>query len=54
MKVEEVDFFKDRFCNECNSQSDVKELYIGPSVIALCADCRKKLIELLEDNKATC
>ena len=50
MKIEPVDVYKDRFCNECNSQNNVKEVYIGQSVIALCIDCRKKLsYELHED-----
>ena len=50
MKIEPVDVYKDRFCNECNSQHDVKELHIGCVVIALCLDCRKKLsYELHED-----
>ena len=43
MKIENVDFFKDRDCNECHSQKDVKELYVGANVIDLCRDCRKKL-----------
>ena len=50
MKIEPVDAYKDRFCNECKSQNNVKEVYIGQSVIALCMDCRKKLsYELHED-----
>ena len=50
MKIEPVEAYRYRFCNECNSQNNVKEVYIGKSVIALCIDCRKKLsYELHED-----
>lgn len=51
MKLEPSEIWKDRFCNECNSQDDVRELYLGGMVIALCEDCRKKLIVLLEEEK---
>lgn len=43
MKIEEVDVYKDRDCNECHSQNNVKEIHVGANVIALCEDCREKL-----------
>ena len=50
MKIEPVEAYRYRFCNECNSQNNVKEVYIGKSIIALCIDCRKNLsYELHED-----
>ena len=50
MKIEPVEAYRYRFCNECNSQNNVKEVYIGKSIITLCKDCRKNLsYELLED-----
>lgn len=47
MKIEISEIWKDRFCNECNKQSGVKELYLGEMVIALCEECRQKLAETL-------
>jgi len=37
----------DRCCNECHSQENVKEIKVGGMVIALCNDCREKLLEIL-------
>lgn len=51
MEIKNSDMWLDRYCNECNSQDDVKELHLGISGITLCGDCRKKLIDLLEEEK---
>lgn len=52
MKLETIDFFKGRPCEECHTQTDVKELYVGANVMALCTNCREKLkIELTENMK---
>jgi len=50
MKLENVDFWKDRDCNECHGQHDVKEVYVGANVIALCKSCRIKLKNLLDNE----
>lgn len=50
MQIKECDIWKDKFCNDCHKQNNVKDLYIGESVIALCEDCREKLHGMLYNN----
>lgn len=50
MRIEVNKLSSDRCCNECGSQKDVKELYIGVSAIALCKECREGLASLMESE----
>ena len=60
MKIREIEYWFRRKCNECNSETNVKEIVIGDkmqhggmvTVIALCQQCRDDLYKiLLEEMK---
>jgi len=50
MEIKNCEIWLYRYCNECNSQDDVKDLHLGMAGTTLCGDCRKKLIVLLESE----
>ena len=50
IKLEQSTLYTKRCCNICTSDKDVKELRLGNNIIALCKECRKKLIEVLRES----
>lgn len=51
MNIHKEEIWKDRFCNECKENQDVKIVEINNNSIALCKDCRKKLIDMLLEEE---
>jgi hypothetical protein len=47
MLIEKPDIWKNRPCNECHKDQDIKVITIGQNYIALCKECRERLKELI-------
>jgi len=50
MKLDSIDIFNGRCCNECHSKNNIKELYLGTNIIPLCKECRDKLYIILDNE----
>lgn len=50
MELRALEEWRERGCNACNSNNEVKELVVGGMVTALCKECRKKLYDILFED----
>lgn len=58
VELREVEVWNNRCCNECGSEEQVLELVVGADgkrgsaiVVALCSECRDKLLDSLLENR---